>query len=444
MVWKRMLTLVLVCVIAASAGAYTFEDVVVEYWAGSGSNEAVVVIDFGVESFAFGYRWDGGTKHGKDLMDAVAAAGALNYTETSGFLSTISYCGYLNIGQGGWPADWWSYFTSSSGQGWVVSDVGFADRELSNGSWDAWAHQTTDDWPPAHLPTTPIFSDFASEIVSYSGPFGPSPYNDPNSVLGKPTTFIKDGSKTYACSLVYPAWNTAPDGRKLIVTLDVGSEIVIGFDHKVVDDAGNPYGIDFIVFGNSSFKSSGVVGPNTDMDEFYLENPTSISAEWIMVSVAQDPNGPWYTFTNGSYADANFPTNAFAWDSDSNSWGDELDWLKPVDPNLSISDFDGLSVAAAIELYDGSAGGTGFDLRWLDPDDYQALAVDPDSGRRWIQYIKVTSDEFGEVDAFADVAGCGDYRHPYPVGDINKDCRVNMIDFAMMAEHWLDCTWNCQ
>ena len=286
--------------------------------------------------------------------------------------------------------------------------------------------------------------DFAVEIVNYNGPFGPSPYDDPNVVLGKPTTLIKDGFETYVCSLVYPAWNTAPDGSKLIVTVDIGAEIVVGFDHKISDDPGNPYGIDFIVFGNSSFECSGWVEPNTNMDEFFLKNPTSIFAEWVTVSVAQDPNGPWYTFTNGPYADGMFPTNAFAWDSDNNNWGDELNWLKAVDPNLSVSDFDGLSAAEAIALYDGSAGGTGFDLKWLDPNDYQALEVDPDSGRRWIQYIKVISNESGEVDGFADVAGCGDYKHPYPVGDINKDCRVNMIDFAMIAEHWLECTWNCQ
>jgi len=143
-----------------------------------------------------------------------------------------------------------------------------------------------------------------------------------------------------------------------------------------------------------------------------------------------------------------FPTNAFVWDSDSNDWGEELDWLKPVDPNLSISDFDGLSVAEAIELYDGSAGGTGFDLKDLDPNDYAALVIDPNTGRKWIQYIKVDylpgSDYAGEIDGFSDVAGCGDYQHPYPQGDINADCRVNMMDMAVLAENWMDCTWNCQ
>jgi hypothetical protein len=30
-----------------------------EYWIGSGANKAVAIVDFGDDSFAFGYRWDG-------------------------------------------------------------------------------------------------------------------------------------------------------------------------------------------------------------------------------------------------------------------------------------------------------------------------------------------------------------------------------------------------
>jgi hypothetical protein len=446
---KELMSLILVFAIAVSAYAYNFNDILVEYWAGNGSNESVVVIDFGIESFTFGYRWDG-TKYGKDLMDTIAAAGPLDYNDSAGFLNTISYGSYSNIGQVGWPADWWSYFISTDGENWVDAGEGFATRVLTDGSWDGWAHQTTGDWPAIHLPTTPFLSDFASKIISYHGPFGISPYDDPNAVLGRPATYVYDdwNDAIYACSLVYTAWNTAPDSSKLIVTLDAGAEIVVGFDHKVADDPCNPYGIDFIVFGNSGFEydfeSYGFVEPNSNMDEFFLVDPTSIYSERVTVSVAQDPNGPWYTFTNGPYADADFPTNAFQWDSDSNDWGDELDWLKPVDPNLSVSDFDGLSVAAAIELYNGSAGGTGFDLQWLEPNDYHALAIDPETGQRWIQYIKVTSDEFGEVDGFADVACCGDYKHPYPTDDISKDCRVDMEDLAIVAEHRLECIWNCK
>jgi hypothetical protein len=33
---------------------------------------------------------------------------------------------------------------------------------------------------------------------------------------------------------------------------------------------------------------------------------------------------------------------------------------------------------------------------------------------------------------------CGDYGYPYPVGDENHDCIVNLVDFAMFATHWLE------
>lgn len=32
---------------------------------------------------------------------------------------------------------------------------------------------------------------------------------------------------------------------------------------------------------------------------------------------------------------------------------------------------------------------------------------------------------------------CGDLQHPYPTGDINHDCTVNLLDLALLAENWL-------
>lgn len=303
---------------------------------------------------------------------------------------------------------------------------------------------------PAHILLLLTFSsfamgsDFATEVVAFKEPFGSSPYDDPNSVLGKPTTKIYDSwsFETYSCSLVYSAWGTDPNGNKLITILGSGAEIVVKFDHKVADDPGNPYGIDFIVFGNTFFESDGWVASDTDMAKFLLKNPTSVNVDPVMVSVSQDGN-KWCTYSNGPYANSVFPTNAYAWDRVNNCWGEQLDWTRPVDPNREVGDFNGLFVADAIDLYGGSAGGTGFDLRELAPNDYAALAIDPNTGRKWIQYVKVHGSAGGKIDAFADVAGCGDYRHPYPVGDINKDCKVNMKDFALLTKHWLDCTWDC-
>ena len=312
-------------------------------------------------------------------------------------------------------------------------------------------------------------SDFAVEVVDSEGFSGSGFYNDASSVLGKPTRWIYDTSiwhygEIYACSIVYPAWSVDPNGGKLVSSIKDGTYIIVKFDHKVADDPGNPYGIDFIVFGNAKFEGVGDVSSNTNMGQYHLKTPASVPSEPVRVSVAQEPNGPWYSYENGPYGDSAFPTNAFEWNGDANGWGDELDWLKPVDPNLSVSDFDGLSAAEAIELYDGSAGGTGFDLKDLDPNAYAALALDPNTGRKWIQYIKVEylagGDYEGDIDGFSDVAGCGDYQHPYPQGDINGDCRVDFVDFAILAQdwlvgsdwddltnladNWLECTWNCQ
>jgi beta-lactamase regulating signal transducer with metallopeptidase domain len=35
---------------------------------------------------------------------------------------------------------------------------------------------------------------------------------------------------------------------------------------------------------------------------------------------------------------------------------------------------------------------------------------------------------------------CGDAAHPYPAVDLNKDCRVDLADLALLVAHWLECT----
>jgi len=33
---------------------------------------------------------------------------------------------------------------------------------------------------------------------------------------------------------------------------------------------------------------------------------------------------------------------------------------------------------------------------------------------------------------------CGDAGHPFPAGDVNRDCKVNFLDIAIIAAHWLE------
>jgi hypothetical protein len=444
--WFALCSLLLAGIAQAVAAALDGPDAlpgspggaVVEYWAGSGSNEAILVVDFGADSYAFGYRWEGGPKYGKDLLDAVDAAGALEHTEAGGFLTTLSYGAYVNTGQNGWPNDWWSYFISDDGKTWVGSDVGFATRELSHGSWDAWAYQATSAWPPDHLPVAPLpapgatagpnydANDFAAAVVEYVQGAGIGkdwltlqPFNDPNVALGPPALQTAgDGwyMPTDVNVPVVPVYS--PFRASELVTIGNGGQLTVRFNRPVADDANNPYGVDFIIFGDAyQLIGKGQGWTNGNPEELILAG--AASAEPGLVAVSQDGQ-TWYYFSSGPYADGFAPTAGRRWDDVNDVWAEELDPTKPVDPNLTAAEMEGKTLAEMIRAYDGSAGGTGFDLRWLDPKDYAALAVDPNTGNRWIQYIRIVDDPLStvttEIDAIADVRSRGGHNHSDPAG----------------------------
>ena len=307
-------------------------------------------------------------------------------------------------------------------------------------------------------------SDFAVELVTYSGVFGDYPYHDPNAVLGKPSTGCLNNpadpritDDDFRVKLVEPAYYLSLQQEPVITTIHPGEYIIVKFDHKVFDFPGNPYGQDLIVFGNTLFnvqlQLGDVLGDATNMNDILLTSPGGIEEIWV--SVSQGPgdepnklNNPdswdWYTFENGPWADDLYPTQAWQWDRENAQWLDkEMDFTRPVDPSLDFSMFSGISAADAIELYDGSGGGTSFDLK--DLPDYDELIADPNTGFRWIQYVRLEggSGFASEVDAVSDVAVCGDPIYPFPPGDVTRDCRVDLADFAVLSENWLECTYHC-
>ena len=262
-------------------------------------------------------------------------------------------------------------------------------------------------------------SPFATEMVRAAGPFGSMPYNDTNSVLGAPATWFRDsfGGANHRAKLVESAFNIAPTNTGLItsnllLTLGAGSEVIVRFDQPIQDDPAHPYGVDLLVFGNSFFTPNQFVNDNTDMGACLLSGNIFFEPLKVSVSpgftgqpgeVANDPDTwPWYRYDNGPYADSAFPTHAYQWDRATTNWsGEPMDFTKPVNPAMqSIFSAGGLTAAGGIELYNGSGGGTGFDLR--------------ESGFTAIQYVKVQGidPDFsdGEVDAFAAV-------RPMVVGD---------------------------
>ena len=332
-------------------------------------------------------------------------------------------------------------------------------------------------------------NDLVTEVVSYDAGSGAGYYDYPDSALGRPTIDTDYYGALRPVVSVYPSWLPGD-----IVTVGVGGHLTLKFSHKVADDKNNPYGFDFIVFGNAMQAIDGV-NPWTYGDPCDVKIKTSQSdSEFGKVSVSQD-GATWYTFENGPFADSFAPTLGREYDpanpNDSYEgwvnlwWGEVTNPTLPFDPNLEPNDFKGASVAQMCEAYGSSAGGTAFDLQNLAPEDYEALSIDPNTGRRWIQYVKIectaTDPEQGplpEVDAISDVSCCGDYKHAFPVGDVSEDCTVdyedlrllsyywlaeisdqndpaksadiyedaivNFRDFALIEANWLGCTWECE
>ncbi|MEO7453159.1 MAG: hypothetical protein ABIV13_00170 [Fimbriimonadales bacterium] len=250
---------------------------------------------------------------------------------------------------------------------------------------------------------------FASQVISSSG-LGMNPlYNDPNAMLGKPTLWNRDTFgggplERVATSIGYAPWGTDDQDDNVITSIPTGGEVIIAFDNAIVDDPQNWYGMDFTVYGNASFLTSGFIEWDTNLESITITGP-EVFAEPTQVSVS--PNQvDWYTYTT-TFADDLFPTQAFEWDFVNNNWGAEMDWTKPVDPSLSGEDFDGLTVADGIALYQGSAGGTSFDLA--------------ESGFSSISYIRFTGSG-GEIDGVSRVG----QAVPEPVTSV-------VLSFAVVA-----------
>ena len=88
----------------------------------------------------------------------------------------------------------------------------------------------------------------------------------------------------------------------------------------------------------------------------------------------------------------------------------------PVDPSLSWTALQGLTLADVAKRYNGSAGGTGYDIGRLN------LPVNA-QGRKWFRYVRISGMESEvpnddgdyftspEIDAVADVAPVSGYRN---------------------------------
>ena len=113
-----------------------FSDIL--FWVGTGSNEAVMAVNWADTALAWGYRWNG-TATVADMMAHIAAADPRFSYSGTGMVSDINYIDTtagMTTPLGITPGNWWG----STNNG--VMDMGMA-QTLNNGDLEKWADSST-------------------------------------------------------------------------------------------------------------------------------------------------------------------------------------------------------------------------------------------------------------------------------------------------------------
>lgn len=435
----RLLTPVFSSLLALSLAAFTRDDI--HYWVGEGANRCAVVIDWGGEgrSLAWGYKWRGTCTNLAEVVQRIvhedprlgsdAKLAAFSYDVEDVHLSRSKATALHSAVNGAYGT--WRFFGPFSEIPQMVSTASSIKPDAVHPLPDQWfvlRYSTSDGLEEAVTAPTYAESPYGYEVVE-SFTLEKSPlYNQASNVLGHPAMGIFTSSSTYGDSgstinPAYPAWS----GGRLLSLVGDDEEgtpgfVTIKFDHDVLDDPNNPFGIDFLVFGNAFGVRDSKENVQLTTDPLTVSFTGKGSYENALVEVSQDGE-TWYAYEKGPYADSFMPTLGYLYDPaapDTGLFNGNLYWgraaraTRPVNPACDFSSFSGLNLAQVCQRYDGSAGGTGFDLAELP-------LPENGNGVKWIRYVRIScveesNDEgdFGynvpEIDAVADVAPVSDYE----------------------------------
>jgi hypothetical protein len=247
---------------------------------------------------------------------------------------------------------------------------------------------------------------FADVMIAFEPGSNPAPgYTDPFTTLGSPERFT---GEDFFPSVVSPF--SGPYGIDEIVSIGAGGHLIVKFNTPVTNDPNNLYGIDLLVFCNTSFIDddypNGLVGGLFSNDGGTIEISDDGDHWELIKDVAAD--GPMPTM---GYLDSG------PFDSVPGSM--LTDFTRPVDPALTLQRFLGLTHPQVVERYRGSGGGVGIDIGAV--------------GLQQISYVRIKNladaiDNI-EIDAFSDVS-------PRLPGDVNLDGSVNVIDLLAVISSW--------
>jgi hypothetical protein len=228
---------------------------------------------------------------------------------------------------------------------------------------------------PPHLAA----ANHAAEVISYeSGTGAAAGYNLTASILGEPSR-VTPGEFGGPVDPFSAPWQPGQ-----LLSLGAGGSVTLRFDEPVFDLSANPFGLDFIIFGaaaflivNGDFSGGGIT------DGSLFGNNTGLTEVWVSA------DGLSFHRLNPALApvvDGLFPTDGVG------------DFTQPVNPALSGADFAGLGLSGIRAFYDGSAGGTGFDIGWAQD------ASGAPAGLDRIEFVRIdVLSERAEIDALSAV-----------------------------------------
>jgi hypothetical protein len=184
-----------------------------------------------------------------------------------------------------------------------------------------------------------VYAQFATSVVAYdSGAGFAAGFTNASAALGAPT----------AGASVTPF--APPFSTTQIVSLGTNGSLTLQFSPPIIRNLSNPFGVDFQIFGNSffaitngNFSGGGITsgalgGNNTGQTRVEISGD---GVNWFALNPALAPT-----------ADGIFPTDGPG------------DPLVPMNPALTTNDFAGLGLPGIRVLYNGSAGGSGYQLAW--------------------------------------------------------------------------------
>jgi hypothetical protein len=226
------------------------------------------------------------------------------------------------------------------------------------------------------LSVASVHAQFASGVVGYNRGTGfAAGFTNATAALGAPA----------AGSSVTPF--APPFSKNQLVSMGTNGSLTLQLSPPIINNPSNPFGLDFIIFGNTFFTitngnfsgggiTSGAPGGNNNPGATRVE----VSADGVN----------WFTLnpTLAPTADGLFPTDGIG------------DPRLPVNPVLTTNDFAGLGLAGIRALYNGSAGGSGYDLAWAQDTNGNFVNLPV------VRFVRVdVLSNKSEVDAVSEVRG---------------------------------------